>query len=667
MSRPAFESGHANWSSGSVQQEQHSALPKAAAQGFRSTQSLAGFVTLVPRDSRLEPFYITSAHRHSCKKRRANDVIAGIGTYVTTNSYSHTSLFSRMNSWYQKAKDSAVGTSFDAHVMGGYKFLMRYYSPGDDIFFFGFSRGAYIARFLAEMLDYVGLLTAGNEELARFAWKTFSQWQQRLGGVAAAEQKKKEMFRFMKAFRETFSRPVKRIRFLGLFDTVNSVPRFESAWMERSKFPYTARSSAKVIRHAVGIDERRAKFRQDLLSGDPVDPNAATHRHGTVGRARRLSEWVTAPAKGDESSGAGTDPTAAEKPSHGVDRYRANARGKQEGRTGRGKKRLEVDNQSPRYRPSSRRSRSQLRLSGESQPDGVPEMDGSSQISLELHHTRAELDLSDSDSDGEAHQDIEEVWFPGCHADIGGGWNLADGEEFPLSHAPLVWMVREARKAGLGFDYDKMKDLHCCDDAEETFANLSFEASNPPTVAWNVPRLEVSGSPLPEGEEAPAADEPSTALEKSRFHRALETAATKGMMHDCLSFNNGLPAGSVISWRIMEWLPFRRMDLQPDGSWKPIRWPLPQGETRDIPSSAKIHNSAIKRMQANETYRPGNLIVGGGGRGIQIAPPEYGTGTWVIWREQGDHVGEVFLRKDYHDGETFTGEPMENDQGAKLP
>jgi uncharacterized protein (DUF2235 family) len=39
---------------------------------------------------------------------------------------------------------------------------MRYYTPGDDIFFFGFSRGAYTARFLAEMLDHVGLLSVSN-------------------------------------------------------------------------------------------------------------------------------------------------------------------------------------------------------------------------------------------------------------------------------------------------------------------------------------------------------------------------------------------------------------------------------------------------------------------------------------------------------------------------
>lgn len=143
---------------------------------------------------------------------------------------------------------------------------MRYYTPGDHIYFFGFSRGAYTARFLAEMLDHVGLLSSGNEEMARFAWKTFQKWQLRQERNEEEKAQKRALLEFMCAFRETFSRPVHRIRFLGLFDTVNSVPRFENAWMQRSKFPYTARSTAKVIRHAVAIDERRAKFRQDLIS-----------------------------------------------------------------------------------------------------------------------------------------------------------------------------------------------------------------------------------------------------------------------------------------------------------------------------------------------------------------------------------------------------------------
>ena len=48
---------------------------------------------------------------------------------------------------------------------------------------------------------------------------------------------------------------------------------------------------------------------------------------------------------------------------------------------------------------------------------------------------------SDSEDEGErGEQDIEEVWFPGAHGDIGGGWDLPADEE-PLSHGPLVWMV----------------------------------------------------------------------------------------------------------------------------------------------------------------------------------------------------------------------------------
>ena len=83
-----------------------------------------------------------------------------------------------------------------------------------------------MARFLAEMLDHVGLLSRGNEEMCRFAWKAFSQWQQREENSEEEKKKKKEMLEFLLAFRETFSRPVRRIRFLGLFDTGNSASLF---------------------------------------------------------------------------------------------------------------------------------------------------------------------------------------------------------------------------------------------------------------------------------------------------------------------------------------------------------------------------------------------------------------------------------------------------------
>lgn len=51
-----------------------------------------------------------------------------------------------------------------------YRFPMRYYQECDQIFIFGFSRGAYTARVVAGMLHKVGLLTQGNEELIPFTW-----------------------------------------------------------------------------------------------------------------------------------------------------------------------------------------------------------------------------------------------------------------------------------------------------------------------------------------------------------------------------------------------------------------------------------------------------------------------------------------------------------------
>ena len=46
-----------------------------------------------------------------------------------------------------------------------------------------------------------------------------------------------------------------------------------------------------------------------------------------------------------------------------------------------------------------------------------------------------------------------EVWFPGCHSDVGGGY-----EEAELSYAPLNWMVNLAAKCGLVVDERKIPE-----------------------------------------------------------------------------------------------------------------------------------------------------------------------------------------------------------------
>ncbi|KAJ6121688.1 hypothetical protein N7512_004153 [Penicillium capsulatum] len=520
----------------------------------------------------------------------------GIGTYVTSHTLGSKGRLQRIRSAYKKAKDAALGSSFDEHVLGGYKFLMRYNAPGDDIYFFGFSRGSYTARFLAEMLDSIGLLQPGNEELIRFAWKTFAKWQQRRDSTIDDNEEKHRLFRFMKAFRETFSRPVSRIQFLGLFDTVNSVPMFENAWMERNKFPYTAQSSARVIRHAVSIDERRAKFRQDLISEGASRFTSSHHMHGLRHLLSRegdvhktdVPDIVLDVPDGD--AGGATQRRGCS-PSDGMQTEQ-------------------------RYRASShaaiQRDSTEILAPSALLPDRSSLRSTVCKASLQVPSPN----IPDTDSE---EQDISEVWFPGQHGDIGGGWKLNPNDPRPLSHIPLVWMVKEAQMAGLEFDAEKLKRFNCYNEkkASQQVASANGLGSNDRGDRWQT----------------------------DSFHEVLAVAMDRGIVHDCLTYGGGLPILSTLSWRLMEYLPFRRMDLQPDGSWKPIRWPLSCGEVRDIPDDAQIHISAIHRMRCDPSYRPGNVIIGGGGRGVKWAPERYGISEWEVCKHDGDLVRQTYVRK----------------------
>lgn len=64
-----------------------------------------------------------------------------------------------------------------------------------------------------------------------------------------------------------------------------------------------------------------------------------------------------------------------------------------------------------------------------------------------------------------------------------------------------------------------------------------------------------------------------------------------------------------------------------------------------MPDDAQVHSSAIRRMAVDPHYRPGNLILGGGGRGVVIAPKSAGTGEWLPAGNEGDLVRERFVRK----------------------
>lgn len=171
-------------------------------------------------------------------------------------------LFTRIGKWVSKVMGLAFGAGLVRNVEEAYAYLMDEWEPGDRVFLFGFSRGAYTARVLAGMLHSVGLLPRGMENLIPYATRLYR-----------ATRRDAAYWKLLEKFRWTFARPMAegddarhfRVHFLGVWDTVSSV-----GWVwDPPTFPYTAENpSIDVVRHAVSMDERRWFFRQNLMSRD---------------------------------------------------------------------------------------------------------------------------------------------------------------------------------------------------------------------------------------------------------------------------------------------------------------------------------------------------------------------------------------------------------------
>lgn len=182
---------------------------------------------------------------------------AGIGTETSPGSVANLILSPSKNLSTKRTLDQALATSFNQHVIGGYRFLARRWKPGCRVYLFGFSRGAYTARFLNEMLDYVGLISADNEELIPFVWEAFMSWK----FASQSHARRQDAYDQLRLSRETMCRPIDRVHFLGLFDTVSSVAQFGEGRESTSCQPRPI-----ITRHAVSIDERRIKFQPVLFA-----------------------------------------------------------------------------------------------------------------------------------------------------------------------------------------------------------------------------------------------------------------------------------------------------------------------------------------------------------------------------------------------------------------
>jgi len=151
----------------------------------------------------------------------------------------------------------AIGYGLEADIRDAYVFLINHFEPGDKVFMFGFSRGAYTVRAVASLLRMYGLIPRGNEPLVPYATRMLSALSK-----IEKEKDRGSFFKLGREFKETFGKiRICKLWFVGVWDTVSSV-----GWIQNPlSLPYTANNpDIHIGRHAIAIDERRAFFRTNL-------------------------------------------------------------------------------------------------------------------------------------------------------------------------------------------------------------------------------------------------------------------------------------------------------------------------------------------------------------------------------------------------------------------
>jgi uncharacterized protein (DUF2235 family) len=170
----------------------------------------------------------------------------------------------------------ATGYGLDDNTLSAYCFLIEHYTPGDRIYLFGFSRGAYTVRVLAGLIHKVGLISPEQANLAGSGLVAYKQYSS-LGRGNDVEDLKdivvddqgplpKDAFDLAAQFARITSTRWPTIHFIGVWDTVASVivPRRDVFFLvfTLEELAFTRRNpSVNIFRQAIAIDERRRMFR----------------------------------------------------------------------------------------------------------------------------------------------------------------------------------------------------------------------------------------------------------------------------------------------------------------------------------------------------------------------------------------------------------------------
>ncbi|MGC2399187.1 MAG: DUF2235 domain-containing protein, partial [Acidobacteriaceae bacterium] len=156
----------------------------------------------------------------------------------------------------------ALAAGLISKVKAGYTQIAHLYDPGDEIFLFGFSRGAYTARSLAGMIAICGLPTRNvDQECVDTAFQAYRDQVNRAMLLNALQD---------------YAMEDARIRMVGVWDTVGALG-IPAAWggIDAIQYGFLDTSLHPDVLNAyqaLAIDEQRAQFPPTLWDG-PFAPS----------------------------------------------------------------------------------------------------------------------------------------------------------------------------------------------------------------------------------------------------------------------------------------------------------------------------------------------------------------------------------------------------------
>ncbi len=205
----------------------------------------------------------------------------GVGHSATLPS---AGMWDKLHRWWTRLEGLTQGRGVFENIVEGYAFIVRHWQPGDQIFVFGYSRGAFTARSIAGLVNRFGVVRAGSESVFTTLLSIY------LSGEKPGDPSSQQAIRLLTP---EDARKV-RIQFVGVWDTVEAVglPPFRA---RISVAPTLANKRFMHVRQALSLDESRRMFRPRVYEQPDGEFDTAFGDRGrcsSCGSAAGMPTWV---------------------------------------------------------------------------------------------------------------------------------------------------------------------------------------------------------------------------------------------------------------------------------------------------------------------------------------------------------------------------------------